>query len=85
MTIKCHPGAFLLGGVSFWQLSLVRFDPKTGNILEIYDPPTGKTDAISDAISMLIKKIFKEGRVPKYLWTDKRKEYYNKSLKGGTR
>ena len=39
------------------------------------------TDAISDAISMLIKKIFKEGRVPKYLWTDKRKEYYNKSLK----
>ena len=30
---------------------------------------------------MSIKKIFKEGRVPKYLWTDKRKEYYNKSLK----
>jgi len=25
----------------------VRFDPKTGKILEIYDPPTGKTDAIS--------------------------------------
>ena len=59
----------------------VRIDPKTTKILEIYDPPTGKTDAISDAISMLIKKIFKEGRVPKYLWTDKRKEYYNKSLK----
>ena len=63
----------------------VRIDPKTSKILEIYDPPTGKKDAISDAISMLIKKIFKEGRVPKYLWTDKRKEYYNKSLKGGTR
>lgn len=30
---------------------------------------------------MLIRKIFKEARVPKYLWTDKRKEYYNKSLK----
>ena len=25
----------------------VRFDPKTGEILEIYDPPTGKTDAIA--------------------------------------
>jgi len=25
----------------------VRFDPKTGEILEIYDPPTSKTDAIS--------------------------------------
>ena len=30
---------------------------------------------------MSIKKMFKEGRVPKYLWTDKRKEYYNKILK----
>ena len=25
----------------------VRFDPETGEILEIYDPPTGKTDAIA--------------------------------------
>ena len=25
----------------------VRFNPKTGEILEIYDPPTGKTDAIA--------------------------------------
>jgi len=25
----------------------VRYDPETGEILEIYDPPTGKTDAIA--------------------------------------
>ena len=26
-------------------------------------------------------QIFKENRVPKYFWTDKEKEFYNKNLK----
>ena len=30
---------------------------------------------------MAIKTIFKEGRKPQYLWTDKGKEYYNKYMK----
>jgi len=25
----------------------VQYDPETGEVLEIYDPPTGKTDAIA--------------------------------------
>ena len=25
----------------------VRYNPETGEILEIYDPPTGKTDAVA--------------------------------------
>ena len=111
----------------------VRYNPKTGEILEIYDQSTGPTDAVatqhdidyrviwcSDLVEMqrfskwnkgyryllmvldlfskygwivplkdkkgetvteAFKTIFKEGRKPQYLWTDKEKEYYNKNMK----
>ena len=35
----------------------------------------GETDAKA------FKTIFKEGRKPQYLWTDKGKKYYNKNMK----
>ena len=33
------------------------------------------------SVAEAFEKIFKEGRIPKYLWTDKGKEFYNKDLK----
>ena len=36
-----------------------------------------KGETVTDAF----KTIFKEGRKPQYLWTDKGKEYYNKHMK----
>ena len=35
----------------------------------------------SEIVAKAFNQIFKESRVPKYLWTDKRKEFYNKNLK----
>ena len=34
-----------------------------------------------EVIAEAFNQIFKENRVPKYLWTDKGKEFYNKNLK----
>ena len=34
-----------------------------------------------ETVAEASKLIFKEGRKPQYLWTDKGKEYYNKNLK----
>ena len=34
-----------------------------------------------DSVAHAFQKILKEGRIPKYLWTDKGKEFYNKDLK----
>ena len=38
-------------------------------------------DKKGDTVTKAFKIIFKEGRKPQYLWTDKGKEYYNKYLK----
>ena len=35
----------------------------------------------SEIVAKAFNQIFKENRVPKYLWTDKGKEFYNKNLK----
>ena len=34
-----------------------------------------------ETVTQAFKTIFKEGRKPQYLWTDKGKEYYNKHMK----
>ena len=38
-------------------------------------------DKKGETVTEAFKLIFKEGRKPQYLWTDKGKEYYNKHLK----
>ena len=38
-------------------------------------------DKKGETVAEAFKKIFKEGRKPHYLWTDKGKEYYNKHVK----
>ena len=38
-------------------------------------------DKKGETVAEAFKKIFKEGRKPQYLWTDKGKEYYNKHVK----
>ena len=38
-------------------------------------------DKIGETVTEAFKSIFKEGRKPQYLWTDKGKECYNKHLK----
>ena len=38
-------------------------------------------DKKGETVTEAFEKIFKEGRKPQYLWTDKGKEYYNKHLK----
>ena len=38
-------------------------------------------DKKSETVMNAFKTIFKEGRKPEYLWTDKGKEYYNKHVK----
>ena len=38
-------------------------------------------DKKGETVTKAFKTIFKEGRKPQYLWTDKGKEYYNKYLK----
>ena len=38
-------------------------------------------DKKGETVTETFKTIFKEGRKPQYLWTDKGKEYYNKHLK----
>ena len=40
-----HPGHRYTGPYNDLE-NQVRYDPETGEILEIYDPPTGRTDAI---------------------------------------
>ena len=35
-------------------------------------------DKKGETVTEAFKTIFKEGRKPQYLWTDKGKEYYNK-------
>ena len=37
-------------------------------------------DKKGETVAEAFKKIFKEGRKPQYLWTDKGKEYYNKHV-----
>ena len=38
-------------------------------------------DKNGETVTEAFKTIFKEGRKPQYLWTDKGKEYYNKNMK----
>ena len=38
-------------------------------------------DKKGEIVPKAFKAIFKEGRKPQYLWTDKGKEYYNKNTK----
>ena len=38
-------------------------------------------DKKGETVAEAFKTIFKEGRKPQYLWTDKGKEYYNKNMK----
>ena len=38
-------------------------------------------DKKGETVATAFKKIFSEGRKPRYLWVDKGKEYYNKSVK----
>ena len=38
-------------------------------------------DKKGESVAEAFKTIFKEGRNPEYLWTDKGKEYYNKYVK----
>ena len=38
-------------------------------------------DEKGEKVTEAFKTIFKEGRKPQYLWTDKGKEYYNKNMK----
>ena len=38
-------------------------------------------DKKGETVTEAFKTIFKEGRKPQYLWTDKGKEYYNKNMK----
>ena len=38
-------------------------------------------DKKGETVTKAFKTIFKEGRTPKYLWTDKGKEFYNKHMK----
>ena len=38
-------------------------------------------DKKGEIVTKAFKAIFKEGRKPQYLWTDKGKEYYNKNMK----
>ena len=38
-------------------------------------------DKEGETVTEAFKTIFKEGRKPQYLWTDKGKEYYNKNMK----
>ena len=35
-----------------------------------------------EIVNEAFKRLFKEGRKPQYLWTDKSKEYYTKELLG---
>ena len=38
-------------------------------------------DKKGETVSEALKTLFKEGRIPRYLWVDKGKEYYNKHVK----
>ena len=38
-------------------------------------------DKKGETVTEAFKTIFKEGRKPQYLWTDKGKEYYNKNMR----
>ena len=38
-------------------------------------------DKKGETVTEAFKTIFKEGRKPQYLWTDKGKQYYNKNMK----
>ena len=38
-------------------------------------------DKKGETVAGAFKTIFKEGRKPQYLWTDKGKEYYNRQMK----
>ena len=53
----------------------------TGSVLQIWlDCPIAE-DKKGETVTEAFKTIFKEGRKPQYLWTDKGKEYYNKNMK----
>ena len=38
-------------------------------------------DKKGETVMMSFQTIFKEGRIPEYLWTDNGKEFYNKHMK----
>ena len=38
-------------------------------------------DKKGETVTVAFKTIFKEGRKPQYLWTDKGKEYYDKNMR----
>ena len=38
-------------------------------------------DKKGETVSEALKTLLKEGRIPRYLWVDKGKEYYNKHVK----
>ena len=47
----------------------VRYNPETGEILEVYDAPTGKTDAIAFSNSLIIHQFrTKEITTVKEVW-----------------
>ena len=53
----------------------------TRPILQIrLDCPTESKDKKGETVTKAFKTIFKEGRKPQYLWTNKGKEYYNKNM-----
>ena len=57
-----------------YLLMVIDVFSKFGWIVPLKDK-TGKT------VANAFKKIFKEKRIPKFLWTDKGKEFYNKKTK----
>ena len=57
-----------------YLLMVIDVFSKFGWILPLKDK-TGKT------VANAFKKIFKEKRIPEFLWTDKGKEFYNKNQK----
>ena len=57
-----------------YLLMVIDVFSKFGWIVPLKDK-TGKT------VANAFKKIFKEKRIPKFLWTDKGKEFYNKNTK----
>ena len=73
ISLKCKN---LANGIKDTNIILMVIDvfSKYGWIIPMKDK---KGETVTEAF----KTIFKEGRKPDYLWTDKGKEFYNKHLK----
>ena len=54
-------------------------------VIDLFSKYGGIVPALKDEkgeiVTEAFKTIFKEGRKPQYLWTDKGQEYYNKPIK----